>query len=391
MEVERGDAVLALNAGSSSLKFGYYAIHGTLTPLLRGEVIRSSEHVQVEASGLTGQRDVRLSSAPLEDQALMDRLLHWLAEAFKHSQVVAVGHRIVHGGRRFTAPALLDSQTTDAIDRLTPLAPLHQPLAVSLIRAVSRLRPDLPQVGCFDTVFHHALAPPVSRYGVPRALERDGIRRYGFHGLSYEHIAGELGGYRDRRIVVAHLGNGASLCAMRNGSSCDTTMGFSALDGLVMSTRPGQLDPGVLLYLLQHQKRTPGEIEDLLYRESGLKGVSGLSGDIRDLLASDAPEAAEAIDLFVFRIGREAAAMASTLGGIDTFVFTGGIGEHCAAVRTRVAHALGWLGGSIDEAANARNAQCISVPSSRIELLIIPTDEERVIAAHTRSLLNLRK
>lgn len=388
MGAERARLVLALNAGSSSLKFGLYDIGEDISAVARGGIKRSQTGAMLEASGAEGETFVHLlAAAPLEDDALLEHLLTWLAETFGRGEPTAIGHRIVHGGVRFTGPVLLTPDAIKAADALTPLAPLHQPAALSLIRAIARIRPQLAQVGCFDTAFHHGLAPPVSRYALPRSYEDKGIRRYGFHGLSYEYLAGELSESGEKRVVVAHLGSGASLCAMRNGQSQDTTMGFSALDGLVMSTRPGQVDAGVLLYLLRQEKLSPDALEHLLYHESGLKGVSGISGDVRELLASDAPEAAEAIDLFVFRIARETAAMANTLQGLDTLVFSGGIGEHSGPIRALVAERLAWLGVSLDMAANAANMRRISAPSSGVEVIVIPTNEEIVIARQMAAVL----
>ncbi|GLQ56637.1 acetate/propionate family kinase [Devosia nitrariae] len=386
------EAVLALNAGSSSLKFGLYDIAGYIACLTRGSVTRGADGNRVRAKGADGESiEHHLSTTPLDEAGLIEQLLAWIAKTFDRAEPKAVGHRIVHGGTLFTAPTLLSAEAIDAVASLTPLAPLHQPPAVALIRAVQEVAPHLTQVGCFDTAFHHRLSPPVSRYAIPRAYEREGVRRYGFHGLSYDYVASELANRSAERTVVAHLGNGASLCALVNGESCDTTMGFSALDGLAMSTRPGQIDAGILLYLLQRKGMTPGELETLLYRESGLKGVSGISGDVRELLASSAPEAAEAIDLFVFRIARETAAMANTLEGLDVFVFTGGIGEHSAPIRKRVAERLAWLGVSLDEAANSGNERRISTQSSCVEVFVFPTDEEMVIARQTVALLNGRR
>lgn len=387
MATERSGLVLALNAGSSSLKFGLYDIGADVSELVRGSIFRSQGAVKLEARGRQGAMfREEFAAAPMDDAALVERLLEWLAGTFDRGEPMAIGHRIVHGGTRFTGPAVLTAEAIEAVAALTPLAPLHQPPALSLIRAVSSIRPDLMQVGCFDTAFHHDLAPPVSRYAIPRVYEQKGIRRYGFHGLSYEYIAGELPD-RGKRVVVAHLGSGASLCAMHDGRSLDTTMGFSALDGLVMGTRPGQIDAGILLYLLGQEGLSLGELEHLLYRESGLKGVSGLSGDVRELLASDAPEAAEAIDLFVFRIARETAAIANTLAGLDALVFTGGIGEHSGPVRERVVERLAWLGLSLDKAANASDARRISAASSRVEILVIPTNEELTIARQMATIL----
>ena len=388
MGAERGRVVLALNAGSSSLKFGLYEIGATISVLARGGIKRAPESATIEAQDAGGKRlDHLLPRGPLTDDALLGQLLRWLAETFQRGEPTAIGHRIVHGGARFSGPVLLTPEAIEAAEALTPMAPLHQPAALSLIRAMSRIRPLLAQVGCFDTAFHHGLAPPVSRYALPLSYEEKGIRRYGFHGLSYDYIASEISRSDGRRVIVAHLGSGASLCAMRNGESRDTTMGFSALDGLVMATRPGQIDAGVLLYLLGQERLSLADLEHLLYHDSGLKGVSGLSGDVRELLVSDAPEAAAAIDLFVFRIARETAAIANTIEGLDTLVFTGGIGEHSGPIRQRVADRLAWLGVALDTAANAAGARCISAPSSRVEVLVIPTDEEVVIARQMRMVL----
>lgn len=284
----------------------------------------------------------------------------------------------------------------DALDRLTPLAPLHQPQNLAPVRAIAAARPNLPQVVCFDTAFHHTMSDTMSdtmpavatRFALPRSYEAQGVRRYGFHGLSYEHVATHLRDVAPQlargRVIAAHLGNGASLCAMKDGRSIDTTMGFSALDGLVMGTRPGNLDPGVVLYLQQQRGMTVDQVEDLLYQRSGLLGVSGgIANDMRILLASDQPAAREVVELFVYRIAREAGALASSLGGVDGIVFTGGIGEHATPARAAVCARLGWLGVELDEAANVRADAVIALPTSRVELRVIPADEEQMIARHT--------
>lgn len=336
-------AILALNAGSSSIKYALYANEPGLPMIAHGETEHPDE---TGVADLLGRLESELGGRPL----------------------LAAGHRIVHGGSRFVAPARLDAEAIAALGALTPLAPLHQPLCLAPIESLARLRPDLPQIGCFDTAFHHDLAPPVSRYALPREYEARGVRRYGFHGLSYQYIAGRLPEISPllpaRRTIVAHLGNGASLCAMQHGQSRDTTMGFSALDGLVMGTRPGAIDPGVLLYLLQVEKLTPKALEDLLYHRSGLKGVSGLSSDMRTLLASDDPRGREAIELFVFRASREMAAMANTLGGLELLVFTGGIGEHAAPIRAMICARLAWLGVRLDDEANDAGAARLDTPQS---------------------------
>lgn len=299
--------------------------------------------------------------------------------------LAAVGHRIVHGGSRFVAPVNLSEAVVRDLDALTPIAPLHQPACcLEPVQVLMRSHPGLPQVGCFDTAFHHTLTPPASRYALPRAFEEQGIRRYGFHGLSYEFIAGRLREISPetfgKRTVVAHLGSGCSLCAMREGKSLDTTMGFTALDGLMMATRPGAIDPGVILYLQHVRGMSAKEVEDVLYHRSGLLGVSGLSGDVRDLLASGHPHAAEALDLFIFRIAREIAAMANTLQGLDVLVFTGGIGEHAWQVRETVCERLRWLGVKLDRSANRSGKERIADRQSVVEIHVIATDEELTIA-----------
>jgi len=305
---------------------------------------------------------------------------------------LAVGHRVVHGGQDFVAPVLLTDPIIDALHVLTPLAPLHQPRCLSPIRAILSLRPGLPQVGCFDTAFHHGLAPSVSCFTSPRSFDKHGIRRYGFHSLSFEFVARrlreispELAG---KRTVVAHLGNGASLCAMHDGASIDTTMGLTPLDGLMMGTRCGAIDPGVLLYLQQGLGMSVGEVEHVLYQQSGLLGVSGLSGDMRVLLASDDPRATEAVDLFTFRIAREIAAMANSLAGLDCLVFTGGISEHAQEVRQNICQRLEWLGVEIDRAANDRTDMCIHTERSHVDIRVIAANEEVMIARNCQAALH---
>lgn len=302
--------------------------------------------------------------------------------------LAAVGHRVVHGGAVHIEPAPITAALLAELEALTPLDPLHMPHSLAPIRAIAAARPALTQVACFDTAFHHTLPPVARRVALPRALEAQGVRRYGFHGLSYEFIARELGrqapGLARGRVIVAHLGSGASLCALLDGRSIATTMGFSALDGLVMATRCGTLDPGVILYLLR-QGRNVGEIEDMLYRQSGLLGVSGISDDLRVLLSSDDPRAAEAIELFTYRIATEAGGLVSALGGLDGLVFTAGIGAHSAPIRSAVCDRLAWLGVRLDAVANAEHATTISARASSVEVRVIPTDEEAMIAHHTHA------
>jgi acetate kinase len=392
------DAVLALNAGSSSIKFDIRTAEPgkAAASVAKGEIddIASAPHfVARDAKGaIIGQRrwDHR---AAAEYQGLLDDLLQWIDAHLGPDRLVAAGHRIVHGGSRFTSPVRIDDDILKALDALTPLAPLHQPHSLSPVRAIMSLRPGLPQVACFDTAFHHTLPAVVTRFGLPRAYAEEGVRRYGFHGLSYEYIAGALRetapGLAAGKVIVAHLGNGASLCAMADGRSADTTMGFSVLDGLVMGTRCGALDPGVILYMLRQKHLDAAAIEDVLYKRSGLLGVSGISGDMRDLLDSADPHARQAVELFVFRIARQTAALTGTLGGLDGLVFTGGIGEHAAEIRAAVCARLAWLGVVMAPDANAAHDERIGAVNSRVDVRVIPTNEESVIVRHTSAVLGL--
>ena len=393
------EAILALNAGSSSLKFGLYKClkdDEDPTVLVTGSVRDlhgTFPRFQATAPDNTALVEEHWTeSAP---DATIEGLLDWVQRHLGKTRFVAVGHRVVHGGPEFSAPVEIDEPILARLEALAPLAPLHQPASLAPARRIRALRPDLRQFACFDTAFHRQIGPPASRYALPRAFEAEGIRRYGFHGLSYESIAAQLKASGDQavagpasRIIVAHLGNGASLCALRGLKSVDTTMGFSTLDGLVMGTRPGVLDPGILLYLLQERGLTVERLEQLLYRESGLLGVSGISADVATLLASDASAAAEALDLFAFQVARQTAALTATLGGIDRFIFTGGIGEHAPAVRRMIAVRLGWLGAEIDEQANASGATVISTRTSSILLERRSTQEEFMIARHVLKLLH---
>jgi acetate kinase len=388
--------ILALNAGSSSVKFGVFetAQNAPSTALVRGEIegIGRAPHFMVhDGQGkLVDEQHWDQAQIP-DDAALLKNLLQWIDARFGTDTLAAVGHRVVHGGRDFTKPVLLDDTTLKALDALTPLAPLHQPHSLSPVRAIKALRPGLPQVACFDTAFHHTMSPVASRFALPRDYEAAGVRRYGFHGLSYEYIARTLRETAPKlvagNVIVAHLGNGASLCAMQDGRSVDTTMGFTALDGLVMGTRCGTLDPGVILYMLQEQRLDAAAIEDILYKRSGLLGVSGSSSDMRDLIGRPDSHAREAVELFVFRIAREAAALVGTLGGLDGFVFTAGIGEHAPEIRAAVCDRLAWLGVLMDPDANALHKDRISARHSRVDVRVIPTDEESTIFHHTSDVL----
>ncbi len=303
----------------------------------------------------------------------------------------AIGHRVVHGGPDFSAPVLIDAGVLERLASYQDLAPLHQPNNLAPIRQAMAINPDVPQVACFDTAFHHGHPQEVNCYAMPRRFYDEGVRRYGFHGLSYEYIAEHLRAVAPQvargRVIVAHLGSGASMCALRDGHSVETTMGFTALDGLPMGTRPGQLDPGVVLYLILQRGMSAQAVSDMLYHEAGLKGLSGVSNDMRDLLASDDPHAKLAIDHFVYRCGLNAGMLVAALGGIDAFVFTAGVGENSAPVRARIAEGLAWLGAELDPIANDIGATLISTASSRVALYVLPTDEELMIARHTLALL----
>lgn len=385
------ELLLALNAGSSSIKFALFEKDAALACRARGGVTGMDGTPMFRATDQAGRPLAEENWQGRKDcDAAMAALLQWVESHLGADRLAGVGHRIVHGGERFTRPVRIAAETLAALELLSPLAPLHQPHGLNAARALSQLRRDLPQVACFDTAFHATIPVLHRRYGLPREMEAEGMRKFGFHGLSFEYVAGRLKEIAPEaasgRIVIAHLGSGASLCALKDGISIDTSMGYSPLDGLVMATRCGALDPGVLLHLVRDG--VPGRaLEDLLYRRSGLLGVSGVSGDMRTLLASRHPHAAEAVELFVFRLAREIAAMAASLGGLDGIVFTAGIGENAPEIRRRLAEKLSWLGLSLDLAANAANASVIDAPQSPVKLWVIPTDEERMIARHTLSCL----
>lgn len=379
------DALLVLNAGSSSLKFAVFGAVDDLPLLAKGGVssLPDKPSMKVWSAG-AGKIERTLGDGPLDIRTAVGRVVEEIQAHDYFAHIRSVGHRIVHGGRDFTSAALLDTQMLAALRRLVPLAPLHQPVNLEIVEEATALFPDADQYGCFDTAFHTTRPRVATLYGLPREMTEAGIVSYGFHGLSFSYIAGRL---RDRdrnkaggRAIVAHLGSGASLCAIRDGKSVATTMGFSPLDGLVMSTRSGAIDPGAILHLLEERKMPTAEITDLLYRHSGLLGVSGISGDMRSLLSSHDPAAGEAIDLFVYRAGREIGSLAAALGGLDTLVFTAGIGENAPEIRERIAASAAWQGVAIDPERNHAGETSIGAPGSAVEVLVIPTDEERAVA-----------
>jgi acetate kinase len=390
-------AILTINAGSSSLKFSLWHLAGRddLQEALRGEIEKIGIAPRLAARTPAGDTvlDKTFGSrgAGLTHEALLQELFAQRVWDRGDGRLVAVGHRVVHGGPALVEPVVIGDAVMDRLSQLEPLAPLHQPHNLSAIRACASMAPGVPQVACFDTAFHHTMDPVARRLGLPRVYAEAGVRRYGFHGLSFEFIARRLrtidpavaGG----RVIVAHLGNGASLCAMRGGKSVDTTMGFTALDGLLMGTRPGTLDPGAVTYLMRQRAMTAGEVEDMLYHCSGLLGVSGMSSDMRTLLASGEPHAREAVDLFVFRAAREIGAMAASLEGLDCLVFTAGIGEHAPAIRAGICARCAWLGVLIDQDANRDGRQRLDARTGRVATYVIPTDEEQMIAAHTAQIV----
>jgi acetate kinase len=391
------DYALVLNAGSSSLKFCVFERSS-------GDKWHLESRGQIEGVGTLPRIAVRdadgksildrtLDGEVRSQRDALDELAAWLRSMYGGSRVLGVGHRVVHGGAQFTAPTIVTPKVLDELHRLEPLAPLHQPYNLAAIDAVSQRLPDVPQVACFDTSFHRSQSPVTELIPLPREIRRTGVQRYGFHGLSYEYIATVLptvapdiaGG----QVIVAHLGSGASLCALRNRKSVDSSFGFTALDGLCMGTRPGALDPGVMLYLFQALGHSAKEVEAILYKRSGLLGISGISNDMRELLQSTDPEARLAVDYFVYRATKEIGALAAVLGGLDGLVFTAGIGENSAEIRRRICDSCRWLGVELDSQANDAKGPRISTSSSRVSAWVIPTNEELMIARHTGSLLGL--
>jgi acetate kinase len=392
------DYAVVLNAGSSSLKFCVYrrpAIEAWRLEA-RGQIEGIGTAPRFSAADEAGSRvaDQQLDKQTVHDgRTALDALAAWLRSRYGGARVLGVGHRVVHGGARFTGPVRITPQVMEELRALIPLAPLHQPHNLAAIEAVSERLPDVPQVACFDTSFHRGQPAVAEVVPLPRDLCASGIQRYGFHGLSYEYIASVLPDVApeiaERRVVVAHLGSGSSLCALKGRKSIDSTLGFTALDGLCMGTRPGAIDPGVVLYLFQSLGLDAKEVETILYKKSGLLGISGISNDMRDLLASGEPAAQLAVDYFVYRAAKEIGALASVLGGIDGLVFTAGIGENSPEIRRRICEASAWLGLELDADANRAKGPRITRIGSRVSAWVIPTNEELIIARHTGVLLGL--
>lgn len=390
------DTILVLNAGSSSVKFQLFELGpDDLSMRFKGQIEGIGTNARLTAKDHEG---ASLADAELPADAAVDvgnalqHLFGWLQETIGGHLPVAVGHRVVHGGPDYSGPVQIDEAVLTQLERFVPLAPLHQPNNLLPIREIHERRPDIPQVACFDTAFHRDHPHLADRYALPERLYELGVRRYGFHGLSYEYIARTLErtapALARGRTVVAHLGSGASMCAIRDGHSIDSTMGFTALDGLPMGTRSGAIDPGVLLFLLSEQGYSVEDLTQLLYKQSGLRGLSGVSNDVRELLASSEPSAKLAMDYFAYRIARELGGLTAAMGGLDGFVFTAGIGERSAKVRGDVCRLAAWLGIDLDGPANDSNGPLISTPESKIAVWVVATDEERMIALHTRSTLS---
>src|SRR5215468_7463165 len=385
------DAILVVNAGSSSVKFQIFDQRASGDPqrLIKGQFDGIGTRPRLRAEARDGKPliDKTYAAQEIADIATaIGSAGNWLRETQK-IELAAVGHRVVHGGPDYDRAVVINNDVLKRLEQFSSLAPLHQPNNLAPIRTLMAKRPELLQVACFDTAFHRSHGPLADRYAIPDRFYQEGVRRYGFHGLSYEYIAGRLPevapAVAKGRVIVAHLGSGASMCALLGGRSIESTMGFTALDGLPMGTRPGQIDPGVLLYLIAEKGMDPAAVQDLLYRESGLKGISGISNDMRELQSSNDPRAMLAVDYFVYRVGLHAGMLAAALGGLDAFVFTAGIGENSPTIRARIADKLGWLGVTLDPKANNSQGPLISRRDGRVAVYVIPTDEELMIARHT--------
>jgi acetate kinase len=391
------DYALVLNAGSSSLKFCVYQRPGDSNWKLeaRGQVEGIGTSPRLSAKDSSGEilADEKLSETVRDGHRAIEALSAWLRSMYGGSRVLGVGHRVVHGGKKYSHPTIITPQVMADLKKLIPFAPLHQPYNLAAIEAVTERLPGVPQVACFDTGFHSGREAVTEIVPLPREMCQAGLQRYGFHGLSYEYIASVMPQIApeiaEKRVIVAHLGSGASLCAIKNGKSVDNSLGFTALDGLCMGTRPGAIDPGVVLYLFQNLGLSPKEVENILYKKSGLLGISGISNDMRDLLGRSEPEAKMAVDYFIYRITKEIGALVSVLGGIDGLVFTAGIGENSAEIRRRICQACTWLGVEMDEKLNTGQGPRISTQRSKVSAWVIPTNEELMIARHTGTLLNI--
>ena len=392
------DTILVANAGSSSVKFQIFGIEpdGGLRRQIKGQMDGVGSRPRLRVTAVDGSVLVERTyeSAIVPDVAVaLATAGAWLRDELK-IHPIAIGHRVVHGGPDYDKPVGVDQNVLARLERYISLAPLHQPYNLAPIRSILANYPDLPQVACFDTAFHRGHGALADYYAIPLELHAEGVRRYGFHGLSYEYIASVFPQVApeiaNKRVIVAHLGSGASMCALDHGRSVESTLGFTALDGLPMGTRPGQLDPGVVLYLISQKGMSPDAAQNFLYRECGLKGLSGISNDMRELQGNSDPRAVFAVDYFVYRVGLNAGMLAAAMQGIDGFVFTAGIGENSPQIRAAIAGKLGWLGASLDEAANAANKLLISRRDSRLPVYVVPTDEELMIARHTYSLLSNR-
>jgi acetate kinase len=388
---------VVINAGSSSLKFCVFRRPDGQPWLIetRGQIegIGTAPRFTAKDGEGKGVLDRQLDSSVNDGRKALGAVADWLGERYGGSPVRGVGHRIVHGGAKYTGPTIVTPEVLADLRALIPLAPLHQPYNLQAIDAVAERLPNVPQVACFDTSFHRGQPAVAELVPLPKDIRDSGVQRYGFHGLSYEYIASVLPSVAPEiahgRVIVAHLGSGASMCAMKNGKSLDSTLGFTALDGLCMGTRPGTLDPGVLLHLFQTMGRTPKDVEAMLYKKSGLLGISGISNDMRDLLGSSEPSARLAVDYFVYRAAKEIGALAAVLGGVDALVFPAGIGENSPEIRKRICDASAWLGVELDADANGRQGPRISTPASKVSAWMIPTNEELMIARHTGRLLGL--
>jgi acetate kinase len=394
-------AISVINSGSSSIKFSLFQCIGAteLTLIYRGQVDGigvTPKFVGKNAAGDIVEEQTWQNSPEVNHESLMTHIIRWIREnrLKLNQELLGVGHRVVHGGNAYSHPVKLDDTVLQKLEEFIPLAPLHQPHNLSPIRTVTKLNPEIPQVACFDTAFHSTNPVHARMYALPRDLIREGVVRYGFHGLSYEFIARQLPvvdpNAAKGRVAVAHLGNGASMCGLLNGESITNSMGFTAIEGLVMGTRTGSLDPGVILYLMQTKQMDAAALEEMLYKQSGLQGMSEISNDMRILLESDDPQAKEAVDVFVYRIQRELGATAAVLGGLDALVFTAGIGENAAEIRSRVCEGSEWLGIRLDPDANRAGGPRINSDDSVVSVWVIPTNEELMIAMHTRDVLAKR-